>query len=479
MKLKKLLSAVPLITLYRGNKEISITGLTAHSKYVIPGSLFVAKSGSADDGNKYIEEAVASGAAAILTENPNPFLKNVVQLTTPSIRAVEGKLASAYYSEPSKEIFTIGVTGTSGKTTVTTLIKHLLDHLSLPCGLLGTVESVVGNQRRAPLNTTLDVLSNHKMLREMKNAGCLSASLEVSSHGLAQGRVDEIDFKIAVFTNLTHEHLDYHGTMENYADAKSQLFSNLSPKSIAIVNLDDPWTDKMIKHCRSKILTFGFSSKADVVGAIKSLDAFGTVFEVSFKGQTLRFSWSLIGKHNVSNALGAIASVLSMGIPFEKLVPLIQSFSPPRGRLERVNSSSVFVDYAHKPDALEKVLLSLFEIKKGRLITIFGCGGDRDAQKRPFMAQVAEKYSDYTIVTTDNPRTEDPGTIIQAIVAGFCKSNYCVEPDRKNAIAKAIRMKEAQDIVLIAGKGHETYQIFAHQTIAFDDKEIAEEILKV
>lgn len=477
MKLRKLLQNLP-VTFVSGNKDIEITGLTSHSKYVHPGTLFIAKKGHVDDGSKYIEEAISSGATAVLSDMANPFLK-VAQIVHPNPAEIEAELAATYYQNPSNELFTIAVTGTSGKTTITTILKHLLDRLQIKTGLIGSIEHIIGDiKRSAEKNTTPDVISNHKMLREMVNAGCKAAALEVTSHALVQGRVNHIDFDVAVFTNLTHDHLDYHQTMENYAKAKQMLFNNLGSDKHAVINVDSPHADMMIENCKAQILTYGFSEKALLRCTAAKLSPDETTFEVSFKGQKAIFRWNLIGKHNISNALAVMGVLLVQGTSFSTLPELLAKAPAVSGRLERVGNSLVFVDYAHKPDALEKVLSFLQEIKKGRLITVFGCGGDRDQKKRPVMASISEKLSDLTIITSDNPRTEDPLSIISDIVKGFSKTNYQIEPDRKKAIEKAIKTAKKDDLILIAGKGHETYQIFSHQTIAFDDREVAQQFLE-
>jgi UDP-N-acetylmuramoyl-L-alanyl-D-glutamate--2,6-diaminopimelate ligase len=475
MKLKKILNAIPL-HLYRGNKEIEITGLSSHSKFVHPGNLFIAKRGGTFDGSKFIDEAIQNGAVAVLSENPDPFLKNVVGLTTPNIRAIEGKLATFYYGHPSSELLTIGVTGTCGKTTITYLLRHLLRQLGKETGLIGSIEYCIGQTTRAADRTTPDVIACHKMLREMVKSGCTACTMEVCSHGLDQGRVDEIDFDVGIFTNLSHDHLDYHKTMEKYAEAKALLFTRLKPNQHAIVNCDSPWWKTMVANCQSHIITYGFSKEATVRASAIQLSPQGTKFDVTYKGEIIPFSWSLIGNHNVMNALAAIGALLSQNIDFKSLPKLFSTFQTVPGRLERVEDSSIFVDYAHKPDALRNVLSALLELKRGKLITVFGCGGDRDQLKRPEMARVAEEFSDLSIVTSDNPRTEDPLKIIDEIKKGFSKPGFMVEPDRKKAIELAIKESGKEDIILIAGKGHENYQIFAHRTIHFDDREVASEI---
>lgn len=475
-RIKNILKEVPL-EMYRGNKEVVISGLSQDSRFVAPGDMFIAKKGHSDDGAKYITSAIENGAIAVLATHGDPFLK-VTQLIHPNIQAILGKLASSFYDHPSQKLFTVGITGTNGKTTTSYLIKHLLDHFDMATGLIGTVEYLTGNVHRDANITTPDVISNHKMLKEMVQAGCQGAVLEVSSHGLIQGRVDEIDFDVAIFTNLTHEHLDYHKTIESYAEAKQLLFSSLKKEKTAVVNIDSPWAKKMIEKSSSSIITYGLSQEADFYAHHLHITQEGTSFCVTYKGETVPFSWHVIGKYNVYNCLAAIATLCVKGISLSELVPFISTFRGAPGRLERVGNSKVFVDFAHTPDALENVLKALQEFKKGRIITIFGCGGERDKKKRPLMAEIAERFSDITIVTTDNPRSEDPSEILKEIVQGFKKDKFVLESDRREAIRKAIALAHKDDLILIAGKGHETYQIYASKRIVFDDRKVAEEYLR-
>lgn len=477
MKLKKLLKLVPL-KIYRGGKDVEITGLCAHSKLTSPGNLFIAKKGLKTDGAKFIEEAIQSGAAAILSETGNPFLRNITQLTHPDIGAIEGKLASAYYGYPSSKLFTVGITGTNGKTTSTYMIKHLLDAVGKSAGLIGTIEQIIGNYRYPSERTTQDVLTNHKLLKEMVQKGCQSVVMEVTSHGLMQGRVDEIQFQVAIFTNLTRDHLDYHQTMDDYAAAKKRLFARLSASSWAIVNKDDPYSSFMIEGCAANILTFGIENKADLQAINVQLSQEGTSFDLLYKGKITPIRLPLIGRFNVLNALSAIGTMLIASVPLDLIIHHLEAFKAVPGRLERVSGRAVFVDYAHSPDALENVLKTLHEIKKSKIITVFGCGGDRDKGKRPLMAKVVEKYADIAIVTSDNPRSENPHAIIEEILQGFEGKKYLIEVDRKEAIEKAIQLGKSEDLILIAGKGHETYQIFSHQTVPFDDRLVAAECIE-
>ncbi len=477
MKLKKLLHDIP-IQIFKGSKEVEVTGLCAHSRRVAPGSLFIAKRGYSDDGSKYIEEAIAHGAVAVLCDMANPFLKGVVQIIHPDPASIEGELAARYYGHPSEALFTVGITGTNGKTTISYLIKHLLDHLDRPSGLIGTVEYLIGKNSYVAELTTPDVITNHKMLREMCQAGDKAAVMEVTSHALAQNRVDLIGFDVALFTNLTQEQRDYHETMESYAEMKSRLFSSLAADKMAVINRDSPWAERMVKQCGAKVLTYGFTAEADIwVDNLQFSDR-ETTFSVTFQGETIPFCWKHVGRFNVENCLGALGVCLSQGIALSSLAPLVSSFLPIAGRLERVSSYPIFVDFAHTPDALKNVLRTLRECNKGRLIALFGCGGDRDREKRKEMGAIAEKEADFSIITSDNPRSEDPMQICQEIVAGFRLKNYLVEPDRRAAIKKAIEMRKPEDLILIAGKGHEAYQIFSHQRIPFDDKQVVLETIQ-
>jgi UDP-N-acetylmuramoyl-L-alanyl-D-glutamate--2,6-diaminopimelate ligase len=486
MKLKKLLKDIPSVQV-KGSKEIEITGISSNSKLLGPGNLFIAKKGRHDDGNRYIPEAIAADAAAILTDIYNPSLKKeIVQLIHPNIGAIEGELAAEFYHEPSNELFLVGITGTNGKTTSSFLIKHLLDRLEMPCGLIGTIEYIIGQHRYQATHTTPDVHTNHRMLREMVLQGCKSAVMEVTSHALDQGRVDCIEYDVALFTNLTLDHLDYHQTMEKYCEAKNRLFATLKsdlpsmgkkqPKW-GIINADSPWGSKIGAGCKAKILTYGIQNHADVRGTNIALTPTGTAFDVTYQGQTVTCHSPLVGRFNVYNTLGAICVGLARGISLEQLIQLIPTFPAIPGRLEVVPNSlglKIYVDFAHSPDSLTNVLECLQEFKKGRIITVFGCGGNRDQTKRPQMAQAVEELSDMAIVTSDNPRSEDPEVICQQMVKGFTpNARYLIEVDRRKAIAMAIEMATPTDIILIAGKGHETYQAFAHKTIEFDDRKVA------
>lgn len=482
IKLKKLLKNVPIQSI-KGSKEIDITGLASNSKLVAPGNLFIAKKGLTHDGAQFIPEAVAAGASAILTDLYNPFFSQVVQIIHPNVAEVEALIAKEYYGHSSNRLFLIGITGTNGKTTTSYLVRHLLEKLGERCGLIGTIEWIVGGHVYPSEKTTPDVLQNYKLFHEMASVGCQDCVMEVSSHALDQGRVRSIEFDVAVFTNLTQDHLDYHQSMDHYARAKARLFSSLKKEGekpyskVAIVNCDSPYFQQMIAGCQSRLFTYGIDHPADLTASSIRLTSLGMEFEVHYLHQNYFFTSPLIGRFNVYNLLAAMSVGLARGYEMKDILYALSSFERVLGRLERVPNDkglNIFVDYAHTDDALSNVLTTLKELAKGRLITVFGCGGGRDRTKRPKMGMVVEHLSDLAIITSDNPRHEEPEEIIREILSGFKNPDRAlVMIDRKEAIECAVQIADPKDIVLIAGKGHETYQIFSHQTIDFDDRMVA------
>ncbi len=497
MKLNKLLKDIP-VTQIKGSKDLDITGVCANSKLVAPGNLFIARKGKAKDGSFFIPEAVAAGAVAVVSDIYDPLLsKHVTQVIHPDITILEGLIAANYYRFASQELFMVGITGTNGKTTTSFLVKHILDNIDGACGLIGTIEYITGQHRYQATRTTPDAASTQKMLREMVLQGCRSAVMEVTSHALDQNRVDQIDFDTAVFTNLTLDHLDYHQSMENYAEAKHKLFLRLDPSKhkkanpfgkTAIVNADSNWHKRMLEGCKARIITFAIDSDADLKAENIELSSSGTTLVLNYRGQKARLDWPLVGRYNIYNCLAATAVGLSRQLPLDSIAKTLASVPAVPGRLEVIPNPlglKIYVDFAHTDDALKNILECLNEFKKGRLIVVFGCGGNRDASKRPRMAKVCESHADIVIVTSDNPRHEDPSDIARQIVAGFSTSphdssrkgaSYMVELDRQAAIEKAIDMATPDDVILIAGKGHETHQIFAHKTIEFDDRKMARQL---
>jgi UDP-N-acetylmuramoyl-L-alanyl-D-glutamate--2,6-diaminopimelate ligase len=402
-----------------------------------------------------------AGATVIATDLYDPFL-SLPQIIHPNIAEIEAKLAARYYGKPADDLLVVGVTGTKGKTTSSYLAKHLLDHLGKPSGLIGTIETILGSHRFFSTHTTHDVITNQKWLKEMVLKGCKAAVLEVSSHGLDQGRVAEIDFDVGIFTNLYPDHLDYHPTLEAYADAKKKLFDQARH---AILNADSSWAAHMGRGD-----TFGIE-KGELRAEEIALSQNGTAFTV----RGVRFASPLIGRFNIYNALGVIALGLHLKASLPEISAILRTFPGVPARLERIGN--VFVDFAHTGEALENVLQTLKEIAGGRVIVVFGCGGNRDPQRRTGMGRAADKWADLAIVTSDNPRQEDPAEIARQITTAFAKPPL-VELDRKKAIEQAIALAAPNDLVLIAGKGHERVQIFAHHQIPFDDLAVAKEALQ-
>jgi UDP-N-acetylmuramoyl-L-alanyl-D-glutamate--2,6-diaminopimelate ligase len=457
MKLSKLVKGLNVTI--KGSKDVEVLALSNDSRKTQPGSLFFAKKGHNVDGANFIPQALKAGAVAIVTDLYDPFIK-CTQIITKDVVALEPIIASRFFSDPSKELFCVGITGTKGKTTTSYLVKHLLDHLGISSGLIGTNEIIISDKKVPSNATTIDVISNHKFLKEMLSRGQKGAVMEVSSHGLDQNRVDEIDFSCAIFTNLYPDHLDYHKNFEEYFLAKQKL---LKKSRCHILNADTVWD-------RFDGIKYGIEK-----GDIQAKNIEFTDRDTHFLVDGVSFSSKLIGKHNVYNMLAAISLGVHLGKGLKEISAILQTFESVSGRLERFGN--VFVDFAHTGEALENVLLTLRQVCSGKIITVFGCGGNRDPQRRFNMAKSCEKYSDISIVTTDNPRTEDPKKIIQEILDGFETAPIVIE-DRKEAIFKAIELAKEKDFVLIAGKGHEKVQIFGHQTFAFDDLEVAKDALQ-
>lgn len=479
MKLKLLFQE--LNVQIKGKRDIEITGVSAHSKQVAPGNLFIAKKGFNTDGQLFIDEAIQGGAIAILTDLYNPFI-NATQVITSDPKALEAEIAKRFYKNPSESLFLVAITGTNGKTTTSYLIRHLIEKEKSDCGLIGTIESLIGDHRFPSSLTTPDVITVNKYLSEMVRYGCKSAVMEVTSHALVQQRVENVVFDVAVFTNLSQDHLDYHKTIERYAEAKELLFKQLNDCAVAVINLDDPYSAFMIKNSSAKVLSYAIEdTKADVVAKQIKLFPEGLRCIIQYMGQQELIEVPLIGRFNVYNCLAAIGVALVKGMTLKLIAKKIKTFKTVPGRLEKVNNPKrlhVYVDFAHTDKALENVLITLREFAKGKIITVFGCGGDRDKDKRPKMARSAEKYSDQIILTSDNPRSEDPFDIIEDMKQGLSKKEgFFVEVDRKKAIEKALLLANKEDVVLIAGRGHEQMQIFKDKVIPFSDKEVVNHYL--
>lgn len=468
--LSVLLRSIPDATV-KGMKEVLITGLSSHSKQVAPGHLFVAKRGLTSDGAHFILEALASGAGAILTSAYEPLCSQVPQILCSDVALAETALAKAFYNHPDEALFLVGITGTNGKTTTSYLIRHLL---GAPCGLIGTVEWWVGSHTLPSKHTTPDVLENYALFAAMVRARCSACVMEVSSHALDQQRVRGVTFDVGVFTNLTQDHLDYHQTMQAYAAAKSRLFDHV--RSRAVINADSPYSPLMRARCSTEVIDYGLETACALQGSHLQLSASGMTLAITYAQETVEVRTSLIGRFNAYNLLAAFGVGIARGLSLQELAQRMESFVNAPGRLEHVphpQGLCIYIDYAHTEDALRNVLLTLRELRPRRLMTVFGCGGDRDRNKRPKMGAVAETLSDVVFVTSDNPRTENPEAILQEILVGFHKPHQAhVYVDRQEAIACAIREATPEDIILIAGKGHERTQTGAEGVIPCDDREI-------
>lgn len=482
MKLKKILKEILDIEV-KGSKEIEINGICQDSKLVRPGDLFIARKGTIFDGAHFIPEAIATGASAVLTDIYNPFYAKTTQIISSDVKKNAIEIAKCFYDNPQDNLYMVGITGTNGKTTTSYLVKHILDYIKKDAGIIGTNGYKIEKNLIEANRTTPEGIVCLKLLKEMVKKNLSSCVMEVSSHALDQDRVNFVPFDAAIFTNLSHDHLDYHGNLNGYLLAKKKLFlllqeSNKKDKC-AIINFDDSVKDTLIKEFLGKVIGYGFDKLSDVRAQDVNYYLDKTSFSVTYKNQKQEFMTPLIGKFNVYNTLAAISLGVHLGLSLETLALILSTCKGAEGRMEKVGDRGfVFVDYAHTPDALSNILQTLKELSIKRIITVFGCGGNRDRQKRSLMAKICEEYSDFSIVTNDNPRGEDPNQIIEQICLGFSGKNYIIEPDRERAIQKALEYAEKEDIVLIAGKGHEKVQVYSHKTIPFDDREVVNAFFK-
>jgi UDP-N-acetylmuramoyl-L-alanyl-D-glutamate--2,6-diaminopimelate ligase len=487
MNLAHLLQAIPEAV--KTVSDLEITDICYDSRRVIPGAVYVCLPGTRTDGHQFIGQALAKGARAIvcqrtwLAQNP-PETAEIVWVGVHDTRVALAELAAAFYGHPARALNLIGVTGTNGKTTVTHLIRSLLEASGQPTGLIGTLGCFFQGQQMPTGFTTPFAPELQQILAQMQQAGARAVTMECSSHALDQHRLDALEFNCAVFTNLTQDHLDYHQTMTAYARAKQILFQRLLKSTgTALINRDDPLADEFMACSRGAVLTYGFDARADLRALEPVFSATGASFQLLWQGQRLPIQIALPGHYNILNALAAFGVGLLQGLSASMLADGFSRLAGVPGRMEVVSSPeaafSVIVDYAHTPDSLENVLKTARQFTKGRLICVFGCGGDRDRGKRPLMGAVAAARADHVVLTSDNPRSEDPQAILTDIRSGMsaCASME-VEPDRALAIERALAQASAGDVVLIAGKGHETDQIFADRTISFDDRQIARQWLE-
>lgn len=484
MRLHTMLEVLPFFTV-QGEGDPSISNIVNHHKDVKKGDLFICINGLEIDSHSLVMEAERNGAAAVLAEKEVKTGLPVV--IVPDTRKAMAILSDYFFKQPSHRLLLVGVTGTNGKTTTTHLIEQIYAGSGLTTGLIGTLHIKVGEVLQKSRNTTPDSLTLQRTFKDFVDKGVQSAIMEVSSHALDQGRVHGCDFDIAVFTNLTQDHLDYHRSMDEYRNAKGMLFSQLgntyfkkSPK-YAIINRDDEAADYYIKSTAAHVFTYGLTEEADFYAKDISLRASGTSFTMMTPFGTEKLSISIPGLFNVYNALAAVASSSAAGIPLAESARILSAATGVRGRFETISAGqefSVIVDYAHTPDGLKNVLETIRSITKGKIIVIVGCGGDRDKIKRPIMAEIACEYGDFAIFTSDNPRGEDPMQILKDMESGVFGKEYVMIEDRKEAIRRGIAMASGDDVVLIAGKGHETYQIIGSQVYEFDDREVAKLIIK-
>ncbi|WP_322905742.1 UDP-N-acetylmuramoyl-L-alanyl-D-glutamate--2,6-diaminopimelate ligase [Paenibacillus campi] len=475
----------------QGDPAIPFFGMEVDSRAVQPGDLFICLPGLTVDGHDFAAQALAKGAVALVVERE--LAVDVPQLIVSSCRHAMAVLGDAFYDHPSRRLKMIGITGTNGKTTTSYLIERIMNDNGVNTGLIGTIEMRYNGNAVPMPRTTPEALILQRMLGQMADSGVEACVMEVSSHALEQGRVKGTDYRTAIFTNISQDHLDYHHTMAEYIAAKGLFFSRLGnnyakpeQRKYAVLNIDDPASDYYRRITAADVITYGVEQPADVRASNIRITSTGTSFHLTtFRGET-DVTLKMVGTFNVYNALAAITAALIENVPLEQIRHSLEQIPGVDGRVELVEAGqpfAVIVDYAHTPDGLDNVLSTIKEFAQQRIITVFGCGGDRDRTKRPLMGKVAAKYSDYTLITSDNPRTEDPAFILTEIEAGLQEqqidtARYELIVDRRLAIQKAVEMAQPGDVLLIAGKGHETYQIIGQETIDFDDRLVAKEAIR-
>lgn len=476
--MEELLLGLDYEILQKGKTEIEFKGMEYDSRKIKDGDIFVALEGSISDGHKYIKQAIENGAKGVLVSKKVEPEFPVEYILVKDLRKNLGKIASNFYGYPQKKLKIIGITGTNGKTTSTYLLESILGKEKV--ARIGTVEYKIGDEVIEAPNTTPESLDIVKMCKKAVEKGLEYLVMEVSSHALSLGRVDMLEFDVASFTNLTLDHLDYHENMDNYFQAKRKLFTMLKDSKKSSINIDDIYGDRLYKEFGG--YSYSLTKSADLTGEIVEFHSDGQFVRLNLMGEMFEEKLAILGRYNLYNVLGVIGIALQLGIGKNIILEKLKDIKGAPGRFELVNCGQdyiVVVDYAHTGDALENILKSINELKKGRVITVFGCGGDRDATKRPIMGEIAQRLSDIAILTSDNPRTENPHLIIEDVKKGMNGDRYLIEEDREQAIMKAIEIAQKNDIILIAGKGHETYQILGRKKIHFDDREIARrEIVK-
>lgn len=484
MKISKLWDFIEVLDV-KGDPEAEVTGVSYDSREVKPGHLFVCVEGFNWDGHDFAEQALQNGARVLMVQREIPVAgPGVTVIRVKDSRKAMAAVGHVFYDFPSQKLKVIGVTGTNGKTTTTYLIKSVLESAGHSVGLMGTIAIRIGDKEIPALRTTPESLDLHRLFAEMVEDGIQYAVMEVSSHSLDLDRVGYVDFDYGIFTNLTRDHLDFHGNMKNYLDAKIKLFK--STDKFNVINADDPSSDTIlerIKNSPTPAVTYGIKTRADFSARDIQLDATGVKYNLAWKGKNIPIEVRIPGIISVYNSLAAAAALLCEGISPEHVQRGLKEVEGVRGRSETIDTGkgfSVIIDYAHTPDGLENILSTIRGYAKGRIITLFGCGGNRDREKRPMMGEIAGRLSDFVIITSDNPRKEEPHQIIDEILPGVEKTgcSYICIVDRREAIEYALEMAGKDDIVVLAGKGHETYQELEDYKIEFDERKIVAGILE-
>lgn len=486
MQLKTLVAAISPLQI-NGPVDRVVEGIAYDSRRVQKNFVFVALRGEKSDGHQFIDQAIEKGASVIVTEQEVQQARATC-IVVENTRSALADLGAAFFERPARRLKMAAVTGTNGKTTTSFLLKHICEKAGLRCGLLGTVRYEIGDRILPAVRTTPESLDVQDLLAQMVDAGCKAAAMEVSSHAIVQDRARGLEWDVAIFTNLTQDHLDFHGTMENYFEAKAKLFADLAEQKrvtrpVAVINADDRYGAQLVDRLEKKVsvITYGVGARADYRASNYHAEFAGTSYQLDARGKSYLVRVPLIGRFNVANSMAALAAAGSLGINLREAVLCLSRSPQVPGRLEAVPAKrqfQVFVDYAHSDDALLNVLKTLRELSPRRLIVVFGCGGDRDRQKRPLMGRVVDQNADLGIITSDNPRKEDPDAIIAEVEKGFQSDHYEKIPDRAKAIARAIELAQPRDIVLIAGKGHEASQEFADHAVPFDDVQVARRALE-
>ena len=474
MKLQALLQGLEILQLH-ADDQMEITGVQYDSRQVTAGNLFVAVSGFQTDGHKYIEKAAQSGAVCTVCERKPET--DIPYVLVPDARAALAALGANWYGHPADSMCMIGITGTNGKTTSTYLLKHILEKtVGAKVGLIGTIQNMIGERVLHTERTTPESIELQKLFAEMKEAGGTHVIMEVSSHALVLHRADQIRFAVGVFTNLTEDHLDFHKTMDAYCEAKAMLFTRCET---GVINVDDPYAAKIMQNAACRLLTMSAQGKpASLAAEHISLHADRVAFDAVYDGAHCPMTLGIPGIFSVYNALGIVGAALALSVPLDKIAGALQTAKSVKGRVEVVPTPgkdyTVIIDYSHTPDSLENILRAVRGFCKGRILAVFGCGGDRDPYKRPVMGKIASELADLSIVTSDNPRTEDPYKILRQILAGMQETEkpYEVIESRVSAIGRAMELAQKDDVIVLCGKGHETYQEIGHEKHHLDEREV-------